>query len=55
MTIGKLQARGGKLPTVEQLEELIREHPAPPAQGEVTKPQAHLQPLPLPQHPALSR
>ena len=42
MTIGKLQARGGKLPTVEQLEELIREHPAPPAQGEVTKPQAHL-------------
>ena len=36
MTIGKVQARGGKLPTAEQLEQLVKEHPAPPAQGEVS-------------------
>jgi len=35
MTIGKVQARGGKLPTAEQLEQLVHEHPAPTPQGEV--------------------
>jgi len=35
MTIGKVQARGGKLPTTDELQLLIKEHPAPPSQGEV--------------------
>eukprot|EP00908_Phaeocystis_cordata_P026230 Transcript_87.p1 GENE.Transcript_87~~Transcript_87.p1 ORF type:complete len:353 (-),score=213.00 Transcript_87:79-1137(-) len=35
MTIGKVQARAGKLPTQEEMDKLVREHPAPPSQGEV--------------------
>ena len=35
MTIGKVQARGGKLPTPDELQTLVTDHPAPPAQGEV--------------------
>ena len=35
MTIGKVQARAGKLPTQSELDQLVRDHPAPPAQGEV--------------------
>lgn len=35
MTIGKVQARAGKLPTQAELDQLVRDHPAPPAQGEV--------------------
>jgi len=35
MTIGKIQARGGKLPSPDELAHLVRSHPAPPVQGEV--------------------
>jgi len=35
MTIGKVQARAGKLPTQEELDQLVQDFPAPPPMGEV--------------------
>lgn len=35
MTVGKVQARSGKLPTAADLERLADEHPEPPPMGEV--------------------
>ena len=35
MTVGKLQARGGKVPPPEELTEIASTHPAPPPTGEV--------------------
>ena len=35
MTVGKVQARSGKLPSHAELEKLAREHPEPPPMGEV--------------------
>lgn len=35
MTVGKVQARSGKLPSHAELERLAAAHPAPPAMGEV--------------------
>ena len=35
MTVGKVQARSGKLPTQAELEALAAAHPAPPPMGEV--------------------
>ncbi|KAL3929683.1 MAG: hypothetical protein SGPRY_001855 [Prymnesium sp.] len=35
MTVGKLQARGGKMPTTAELQRLVMEHPEPPPTGEV--------------------
>jgi len=45
MTIGKVQARGGKLPTADELEQLVKDHPAPPAQGEVAVDQRTIEQL----------
>lgn len=35
MTVGKVQARSGKLPSHAELEKLAQQHPEPPAMGEV--------------------
>lgn len=35
MTVGKIQARSGKLPTAAELEQLASQHPPPPPMGEV--------------------
>jgi len=35
MTIGKVQARSGKLPSPAEMEQLVHEHPPPPPIGEV--------------------
>jgi len=35
MTVGKLQARGGKMPSPAELQQLVSQHPAPPPTGEV--------------------
>mmetsp|Transcript_323 Transcript_323/g.1118 ORF Transcript_323/g.1118 Transcript_323/m.1118 type:complete len:141 (-) Transcript_323:153-575(-) len=35
MTVGKVQARAGKLPSPAELERLAASHPEPPATGEV--------------------
>mmetsp|Transcript_2523 Transcript_2523/g.7273 ORF Transcript_2523/g.7273 Transcript_2523/m.7273 type:complete len:141 (-) Transcript_2523:194-616(-) len=35
MTVGKVQARAGKLPSAADLERLAATHPAPPSMGEV--------------------
>ena len=35
MTVGKVQARSGKLPTASELEQLGSQHPPPPPMGEV--------------------
>ena len=35
MTVGKVQARSGKLPTPAELEQLASLHPPPPPMGEV--------------------
>ena len=35
MTVGKLQARSGRVPTGAELEQLAAQHPPPPPMGEV--------------------
>mmetsp|Transcript_46853 Transcript_46853/g.101776 ORF Transcript_46853/g.101776 Transcript_46853/m.101776 type:complete len:354 (+) Transcript_46853:83-1144(+) len=45
MTVGKVQARSGKLPSASELERLAQQHPEPPAMGEVAVDERSLQEL----------